>query len=241
MRWLVALVIACVAACLPVRAQGVVGDLLAGKLVDPKVGQWAWYDLNSGRDSKKFVVRQAVVGEEKVARKTGYWVEFEIVPEVGYRVIYKMLLTGPASDPRNIVRVIEKTGPEPAVELDVAAGSEAESDSKSKSAKELVGEEEIATLDGVIRAEHYKVQQDNQTMDLWINDDIKPTGIVKLESVDGRMMLRNHGVGGEFAKTVIQETPISADEAAQRRATQQPAAPEVETRTNVGNGSDSGN
>jgi len=26
------------------RAQGVVSEMLAGKLVDPAVGQWAWYD-----------------------------------------------------------------------------------------------------------------------------------------------------------------------------------------------------
>ena len=241
MRSLLVLVIVFAAGQVPASAQGVVGDLLAGKLVDPKVGQWAWYDLSSGRDSKKVVVRQAIVGEEKVARKTGYWVEFEIVPEVGYRVIYKMLLTGPASDPRNIIRVIEKTGPEPAVELDVTGAGDAESEDKAKSSREPVGDEEITTLDGVIRAEHYKVQQGGQTMDVWINDAIKPTGIVRLDSLDGRMVLRNHGVGGEYAKSVILETPISAEEAAKARAAQPHVAPEVETRTNVSGESKPGN
>jgi hypothetical protein len=222
-------------------AQGVVGDMLAGKLVDPEVGQWAWYDLSSAKDSKKFVVRQAIVGEEKVARRSGYWVEFEIVPEVGYRVVYKMLLTGPASDPRNIVRVIEKTGPEPAVELNVADAGETDSAAKSKSTRNLVGEESVTTLDGAISAEHYKVQQGVQMMDVWINDAIKPTGIVKLESLDGRMVLRNHGVGGEYAKSVIIEQPISAEEAAKNRAAQPIPGPEVETRTNVESGSESGN
>lgn len=214
-------------------AQGVVGDLLAGKLVDPEVGQWAWYDLSSGRDSKKFVVRQAVVGEEKVGRKTGYWVEFEVVPEVGFRVVYKMLLTGPASDPKNIIRVIEKTGDEPAVELDVTK-SEDNAESPAKSERKSAGMEDVATMNGVISAEHYEVAQNGQTMHLWINDTIKPTGIVKLESLDGQMVLRSHGKGGEYAKSLIVETPISAEEAAKTRETQPPQPPEVETRIGPG-------
>ncbi len=227
MRSVAILVIAVFAVAAPAMAQGVVGDLLAGKLVDPQVGQWAWYDLSSGRGNKKFVVRQAIVGEEKVGRKTGYWVEIEVVPEVGYRVIYKMLLTGPASDPRNIVRVIEKTGAEPAVELEVdpdASGEEA-----PKPERKPAGQENVATMNGVVSAEHYEVAQNGQTMHLWINESIKPTGIVKLESLDGRMVLRNYGEGGEYAKSVIVEQPISAAEAAKIRESQPEAAPEVQT------------
>lgn len=210
------------------KAQGVVGDMLAGKLVDPKVGQWAWYDLSAGGDSKKFVVRQAIVGEEKVGRKTGYWVEFEVVPEVGYRVIYKMLLTGPASDPRNVIRVIEKTGDEPAVELEVdpesASGAET-----AKPERKSAGHEDVTTMNGVVSAERYEVAQDGQSMQLWINESVKPTGIVKLESRDGRMVLRNYGEGGDYAKSVIAERPISAAEAAESRELLPEGAPEVET------------
>lgn len=88
-------------------------------------------------------------------------------------------------------------------------------------------------MNGVVSAEHYEVAQGGQTMHLWINESIKPTGIVKLESLDGRMILRNYGEGGEYAKSVITEQPISAAEAAKIRESQPEAAPEVQTHVDT--------
>lgn len=233
MRSVLVLCIVVAAAYVPARAQGVVGDLIAGKLVDPHVGQWAWYDLVAGRQKKKFVVRQAIVGEEKVGRKTGYWVEVEVVPEVGYRVVYKMLLTGPASDPENIARVVEKSGPDPAVEVDVAKARVQDTPDAPKVKRESVGKEDVETLNGTIRAEHYEITRGDQTMQLWTSDKIKPTGVVKLQSLDGVMVLRNHGEGGEYARSVITETPLSAEEAAKTQTPESAATPPIETHTSV--------
>lgn len=230
MKHAVALLIVSFLASAAAGAQGVVGDLLAGKLVNPKVGQWAWYDLVAGKDHKKFVVRQAIVGDEKLDRKKGYWVEFEVIPEVGYKIVYKMLLTGPANDPKNIVRVIEKSGPDPAVELHVSA-AETDGEQESEAKRKSLGIEEIATLNGVIRAEHFEVTDGERKMDVWINEKIYPTGVVKMTSLDGQMVLRNHGEGGEYARTVITETPITPEEADKKRGPVSiPKAPEVETR-----------
>ena len=212
-------------------AQGIVGDLLAGKLVNPKVGQWAWYDLGAGKGGKKFVVRQAIVGEEKVGRKNGYWVEFEIVPEVGFRSVYKMLLTGPASDPDNIIRVIEKNGPEPAVEIEVDHTASAE-EPPAEPERKSVGSEKVPTLEGEVQAEHFEVAHGGKKMDVWINERVNPSGIVKLRSIDGEMTLRNHGNGGEFASSVIKETPLTPQQAAERRESAPPTEqPEVQTHT----------
>jgi hypothetical protein len=192
------------------HAQGLAGDLLAGKLVNPKVGQWAWYNLTDARAGKKYVIRQAIVGEEKIARKSGYWVEFEIIPEVGFKMVYKMLLTGPANDPKNIHRVIQKSGVDPAreVAVDAAAPPSAAPESKRRS----LGQEEVATMNGMVRAEHYEVTQADQVIGVWINEKVNPTGIVRMQSLDGVMVLRNHGEGGEFANSIITETPLPPDE-----------------------------
>ena len=236
MKHAVALLIVSFLASMAAGAQGVVGDLLAGKLVNPKVGQWAWYDLVAGKDHQKFVVRQAIVGEEKLDRKKGYWVEFEVIPEVGYKIVYKMLLTGPASDPKNIVRVIEKSGPDPAVELNVsAAEAEAAGDQESEAKRKSLGIEEIRVLDGGIRAEHFEVTDGARKMDVWINEKIYPTGVVKMTSLDGQMVLRNHGEGGEYARSVITETPITPEEAVKEHGPVSiPNAPEVETHAGAG-------
>lgn len=188
------------------HAQGLVNDLLAGKLVKPEVGQWAWYNLTAAKGGKKYVIRQAIVGEEKVDRKQGYWVEFEIIPEVGFKMVYKMLLTGPASDPENIHRVIEKSGVDPAREVTVDSSTEGDIDDGSK--RRSLGLENISTLDGIIRAEHYEVTKGDQQIHVWINEKVHPTGIVRIRSLDGEMVLRNHGEGGESAQSVITEQPL---------------------------------
>ncbi len=194
------------------EGQGLVGDLLAGKLVNPKVGQWAWYNLTAAKGGKKYVIRQAIVDQERVNRKQGYWVEFEIIPEVGFKMVYKMLLTGPASDPKNIHRVIEKSGMDPAQEVAIdqsVATPAAQSDSKRRS----LGLEDISTLDGIIRAEHYEVMQGEETIHVWINEKINPTGIVRMRSLDGEMVLRNHGTGGENAESLVTEKPLPPEAA----------------------------
>lgn len=208
------------------RAQGLVGDLLAGKLVNPKAGQWAWYNLTDAKAGKKYVIRQAIVGEEKVNRKEGYWVEFEIIPEVGFKMVYKMLLTGPANDPKNIHRVIEKSGADPAREVSVdesvAAGPAPESKRRS------LGLEEVQTMSGTVKAEHYEVTQGKNTIGVWINEKINPTGIVRMRSLDGEMVLRNHGQGGENAKSIITEVPLPPD------ASPATARPKAEIHTEAG-------
>lgn len=204
-------------------AQGLVGDLLAGKLVDPKPGQWAWYNLVDATGGKKYVIRQAIVGEEKVNRKPGYWVEFEVIPEVGFKMVYKMLLTGPASDPKNIHRVIEKSGVDPAREVAVDAAAPANNVPESK--RRSIGQDEVVTINGPVRAEHYEVTQGDQIINVWINEKINPTGIVRMQSQDGEMILRNHGEGGENAKSIVTETPLPPEE------TPAVAAPKTEIKT----------
>jgi len=198
--------------CSLAGAQGFVGDLLSGKLVKPKVGQWVWYDLTDNVRGKHYVLRQAIVGKERVGRKTGYWVEFEVVPEVGYRLIYKMLLTGPASDPDNIHRVLRKDGPEPVEEVAIEHRKEPKPERPKRESK---GMEEVETLSGPIRAEHYEVTKGSRTLDVWVNEDIKPSGIVRMRSREGEMLLRTHGFGGESAKSAI-DAALAESEARNR-------------------------
>jgi hypothetical protein len=194
-------VIAVLAAGLPAAAQDM-NDLMAGKLVDPKVGQWAWYDITDAAKKSKFSVRQAIVGEEKVSGKDGYWVEMEIVPAIGYRTIYKMLLTGPASDPKNIHKIIVRQEPDPPETLtpDDSAG---DAKSAPEPQRERVGKESVNTANGPVEAEHFRVTGDTGKMDLWVNEKVPPTGIVRMVSPGGEMVLRAYGVGGESAASVI--------------------------------------
>lgn len=183
------------------KAQGV-NDLFAGKLVDPKVGQWAWYDISDTSGGKKYTIRQAVVGEEPVDGKKGYWVEIELVPAAGFKTVYKMLLTGPANDPKNIHKILAKQGNDPVetVSVEKAFGTEP---AKAEPNRKQLGSEDIKTAGGSVRADHYSVDSDAGPIDMWINEAVPPTGIVRVKSAHGQMALRNYGAGGKDGASAI--------------------------------------
>ncbi|HIJ66314.1 MAG TPA: hypothetical protein HPP77_10230 [Candidatus Hydrogenedentes bacterium] len=190
------------------RAQNVVTDVLAGKLVKPKVGQWAWYDLLDNRGARLYTFRHAVVGKERVGRKTGWWIEFELVPDVGYTSVYKMLLTGPATEPKNIEKVLLKDGPEPVQDVTPTAqppdddGDDEEKKSEAVT-RESLGEEDVTTPAGVIRAERFVVTKGEREFEVWIDEKVRPTGIVRMVSPDGQLVLRSHGLGGENGESAL--------------------------------------
>lgn len=183
-------------------AQGVINDLLAGKLLDPRVGQWAWYTLHSADEEEHFAVRQAIVDSEPVGRQTGYWLEVEVVPQAGYKTIFKMLLTGPANDARNVHRIVAKHGLDPAFEVPVEAQIPDERPPRAR--RRSHGMEDLVTRSGVIRAERFTVTQGDQELELWLHDAVLPTGIVRMRSPDGEMIVQRYGVGGKDAESLIE-------------------------------------
>jgi hypothetical protein len=186
---------------LPAAGQGLASELLAGNLLKPRVGQWAWYDLHDTENDSQYAVREAVVGKERVGRETGYWLEIEIVPQVGYKTILKALLTGPASDADNIKRLIVKYGLNPV--QDVEVDEEGMGEDPGRGRRESLGMEDVQTKSGVVRAERFRVTREDEVVDLWINGEVLPTGIVRLRSPKGEWILRSHGFGGEEGQTKL--------------------------------------
>lgn len=189
-------------------AQGVLSDVLTGKLVKPKVGQWAWYDLLDAPSGRKFALRQAIVGKEKVGRKNGHWLEIEIVPDVGAISIYKMLVTGPASDPKNIHKIRFKQGSDAAVDVPVDALEAAPEDS-GNAKRSSKGTVMLDTAKGPIESEHIVIQDGSSTYQIWLNDDVRPMGLVRMDSPNGKLFLRDYGEGGEsgMSKADLETAP----------------------------------
>lgn len=193
--------------CASTHGQGVVGDVLTGNLVDPTVGTWAWYNLTDATGSRSFLVRLAIVGKEEVGNKTGHWLEVDVIPRLGFRSVSKMLLTGPAKDPANIHGTWWREGTKPAVEVPLEKVMDeiaADASSKAKEPKrKRVGKEKIKTLDGEVQAERYMLVGTDRKVELWINDEVKPMGIVRMTSPDGELLLRNFGRGGDNARSTL--------------------------------------
>ena len=209
--------------CVPMAAQGqgMLGDVLAGKLIEPETGVYAVYDLNDSSTGQRFLLRQAVVGEETVGSEQGYWVEVEITPELGYPIVYKALLTGPASDPKNIHRIVLQQGDETPVEVPTASLA---SEEEKEPARVSKGSGPIETPAGTLEAEHFVISDpatpDEQT-EVWINEEVRPMGVVRMVSPNGELQLRRFGKGGPDAVTAIRGTPVPPD------------APEAHPKTDV--------
>jgi len=190
--------------------QDMLGDVLTEKLVKPVNGAWAWYDLTDSTSKQSLVMRLAIVGEEQVGTKQGYWLEIEIVPLVGYRSIYKMLVTGPANDPKNLHKVLQRVGRGDVEELPVDKDAAQKEGPAPEPERKLVGEEEVTIRDGsAVKAQHYQLTREGQTVDIWLSDDVRPMGIVKQVTPSGEFKLRNYGVGGQDARSVIND-PLPA-------------------------------
>jgi hypothetical protein len=220
--------------CFAAQGQGVVGDVFSGRLVNPKVGEWAWYEINGGATSdggvvRLGIVRLAIVGEEKVLDKQGYWLEMEYVPSIGYPSVYKMLLTGPAKDPANVHKMFRREGLDKKQEVPLkpeshdgkgkAGSSKGKKDDTAAATppepatepdRKLAGEDDIATAGGNIHAQHYEVADNSGKMDIWLNESVCPMGIVKMKSTEGSLLLREYGAGGPGARSVIDDPPPAA-------------------------------
>lgn len=191
-------------------AQDVVGDVLMEKLVKPAKGAWAWYDLSDATSQQAFVMRLAIVDEERVGTKQGYWLEIEIVPIVGYRSVYKMLVTGPVSDPKNLHKVLQRVARGDVEEVPFDKDAAKEAKKAPEPDRTLVGEEDVTIKDGsVVKAQHYQLARDGETVDIWLSDEVRPMGIVKQTTPAGEFRLRNYGLGGPDARSVIND-PLPA-------------------------------
>lgn len=190
-------------------SQEILGDVLSGKLVNPEVGVYAWYTLEDRTEERLFFLRQAIVGEERVRLRRGYWVETEIVPQVGYPAIYKMLLTGPASDPANVHKIMLKEGLQEVQEIDVARLRE-EQDEIIAPKRTLVGTELLDLSDETIETDRYILEKNGLKTELWINDKVRPLGIIKLVTPDGELKLLRYGKGGVDGLSAFDRADIIA-------------------------------
>ena len=184
--------------------QGVFSDVMSGKRIAPKVGVFAWYELKDAATGRKLFMRQAIVGEKQVEGKDGFYLETEVMPEVGFPIIYKMLLTGPASDPANVHEIMVKDGAQSVERIPIEALKEGESESKEQTElRESLGKETLATPAGDIETEHFSLTQGDSVSEVWLNNDVRPMGIVKLVSADGELLLTRFGEGGPDAESAI--------------------------------------
>lgn len=195
-------------------AQGMLSDLMSGKLIDPEVGTFVWYTLTDSTTHREYYLRQAVVGQERVKRKDAYWLETELVPKVGFPSVYKMLLTGPAHDPKNVHRLLVREGQGAVQEMEVDRAQKAAP--KPDESRSSLGIEMVTYPGGEIEAEHFLVTSGDVTTEIWVSDEIKPMGLVRMKTTQGELTLQRFGKGGQDGRSAfpdLQSSDETADEA----------------------------
>lgn len=201
-----ALLLCMLTAALSATGQGVFQDIMAGTLINPEKGVYSWYELKDAEEGRTLFVRQAIVGEKKIQGKKGYYLETEIIPEVGFPVVYRMLLTGPATKKENVHEIIVRDGfnePE-TLALD---SLENPADDTSEAVRTSLGTETITTPAGEIQAERFTIEQEGEKTEVWISDSVRPMGIVKMISSDGELLLSRSGQGGEDGESALERRP----------------------------------
>lgn len=166
----------------------------------PVMGGWSEYQITGASPSK---MKIAIVGKEEGS----YWYEMVTETKGEGRTISKMLISGDPKAQTNVKKMIVKTGDEPAMEMPATMGqqfSKREAPAGQQPAAVDKGTETITVPAGTFTAQHLQYQNAQEIVDVWINKDISPYGLIKSKSKSQEMVLIGHGSG---AKTEITETP----------------------------------
>ena len=138
---------------------------------------------------------------EKVSRKDGYWLETELVPKIGFSSVYKMLLTGPARNPKNVHRLVVREGQGPVEDIDVSQAEDGRKDEELPRA--AAGTETITFPGGKVEAEHFIVEDSTGTTEIWVSDQVRPMGLVRMKTPQGELMLQRYGIGGKDGDSAL--------------------------------------
>jgi len=182
----------------------------------PSPGVWAEYRLTNKDGSPPTHMRMAIVGEEPGA----FW--YEVTNnEGGSRNIIKMLVRGNPNEPDNIVRLIIKSGDQPAQEMPqdfVAMGrkmavhmfekrSGVPADAAGQIRMEERGRHEITVPAGTFETTFYAIldAQGKQLAEYDAHPDVRPFGVVRSTTDANTMELLAYG---SDAVSQLTETPV---------------------------------
>ncbi|HOV31896.1 MAG TPA: hypothetical protein PLX23_00860 [Candidatus Hydrogenedens sp.] len=185
-------------------AQSFMEDLFRGKLISSELGVWVIYEITDKSTNKSVFLRQAITGIEKIDEKTtGIWLESEIIPLEGFPSVYRVLISYDSNGKEKVHKIVIREGADAPQNIDVSAMPDVDINQDKYSKKKLIGEEEVQYKNGKIKTKHYKIEEDNKSKEVWLNDEIKPLGIVKLSTNEGDMILIKFGKGGDEGKSAL--------------------------------------
>lgn len=185
----------------------------------PPVGSWCEYKIVDKADNDTVIFKYSLPSKEKFDNEDCHWFEFQVSEDEELSIV-KMLISGDPNEPKNLKRLIIKSGDEPAIEVPVgmmqahaeeSEGEEAEpekeieSEEEEKAAELKVGEETIETKAGKLECTHLRIKDEEEVIDMWVNDALPFFSLAKMTSNESTMEIMGFGDSG--AKSAITEEP----------------------------------
>ncbi|HYB62276.1 MAG TPA: hypothetical protein VEH50_12465 [Methylomirabilota bacterium] len=179
---------------------------------NPVVGAGGLYEIQNQRQGPGGGTSQmqiAIVGQETVNGKTGYWLEMTMDNPRGGGAMYSKFLYVLDGHNMQIVRmVIQPPGRSP---IDMPVGGmmgnrqpQPQVADISREAQDL-GSESVTVPAGTFTTEHYKT---SDGADVWVSPKVSPWGLVKMTSTNSNMTLLKVVTD---AKDMITGTPQTFD------------------------------
>jgi hypothetical protein len=164
--------------------------------IKPQVGAGAEYQLIDKKDGHNIDMTMAVVGKETVNGNDGYWWETRMNPAGQGEVAMKMLLVV-ANGTSEIKRMIMQPAGHPAMEMPAGmmhmdapkVQTDASSAADSADRGQLIGTETVTVPAGTFVCQHYRKDESDGPLDMWVSSSVNLYGMVKMTSAKADMIL----------------------------------------------------
>ncbi len=169
-------------------------------LPDPQMGHWALYQVQDP-EIGTMDMRMAIVGREEVDGEPRYWVEMKMSTPQG-EMIMQVLVPRYPYDAADISQMIMKGPGQPAMRMPEQmlgmmreqAGGPGQEMTRVCDGAEMVGKEGVTVQAGSFDTEHYRFP--DESTNVWVSREI-PFGVVRMDSPDTGMELKDHGTDAE--------------------------------------------
>lgn len=167
-------------------------------LRNPAVGSGSEYLVTT--KGKEMDVATVALGKEDVDGAPGFWMEMRMTSaETGGEMVIKSLTVTTGTEV-GVKRMIMQTPGRPPMEMSGMMMSMMQRHQPPTSTAggtggkgemgELLGTESVTVPAGTFTCQHYRKQEQNGPVDLWISMQITPYGMVKMTSADATMVLK---------------------------------------------------
>jgi hypothetical protein len=188
MRYLPRLVLlASVAGLIPLTAaaQGIGGGGATPLALDLKkvhVGSWAEYRMSMGEGpGPTMKARWALVGKDAQSNTLEMATEGKPLEQVGGKMLMRMILVpDPVTSEHPVKQMVTQVGDRDPMEIPLDLPGMPPQRFEKPDPKKLVGKESVKVPAGTFKTSHYRDENANGTVDVWVTEQVPPLGMVKV-------------------------------------------------------------